>query len=111
MTTTPARKKSAATTSSALFWRGLLLARNEACGLHERDMARLFARHPLGVFLAFERSRVEGALRHQLLPVRRLLDLLQHVDVVGDLVLPHAAGHENAAQHQVLDIQPLALAG
>src|SRR5215213_3981742 len=94
----PSKKKSAATTSSAPFWVGLLLARDEARGLHERDVARLFARYPLGVLLAFEGGRVERALLHQ-------------IDVVGDLVRAHAAGHEDAAQHQVVDVEALLLAG
>src|SRR5690348_3579357 len=100
--------KSAATAISALLWvsaarpppllsliffgRDRLLAVDELRRLHQGDVPRFFLRHPVGVLLAFERGGVEGALLHQLLPFRRLLDLAQDVDVVGNLVFLDAAG-------------------
>src|SRR4051812_14467576 len=101
MTSAPSAKKSAATTSSALFWPKaglpsppcppsmpvrLLLLGQEAGSLHQLDVARFFLRHPVGVRLALERRGVERALLHQLLPLRRLLHFLQQLDVVGHLV-------------------------
>src|SRR5712671_1322016 len=119
------RKKSAATASSALVWRnaarpsppaliflpGRLLAVDELGALHQRQVAGFLARYPVGVLLALQRGRVERALLHQLLPLRRLLHLLEKIGVVGHLVLAYAAGHEDAAQHQVIDVQALLLAG
>src|SRR3954469_22090699 len=110
MTIAPSKKKSAATTSSALFWLGLLLSRNEARRLHEIAMTALLLRDPLGVLLAFERSGVVGPLLHQLLPLRCLLPLTQNVDVVAPLVLAPAARHEDAAQHEIVDVKALLLA-
>src|SRR5688500_13045806 len=113
MTIAPTRKKSAATTISALFWRNaglpsppcvmndLLFAGDETCGLHERDVARLLLRHPVGVLLAGERGGVERAFFHQLFPFGRRHDLLEEVDVILDMLLAHARCHENAAQHEV----------
>src|SRR5262245_57986713 len=108
----PSRRKNAATTISAMRWpnagrspspwfmrRRLLV--QEARGLHQLDVPLLFLRHPVGVRLALEGGGVEGALLDVVLPLGRLLHLLQQVDVVRDLVLADAAGHEDAAQHQV----------
>src|SRR6185436_1641973 len=123
-TTIPPRmKKSAATAASALFCPNaaccsrpsliapLFLAVDEPGGLHQRAVALLLAAHPVGVLLAFQRGGVERTLLHELLPLRLGLHLLQDVDVVRHLVLRDAAGHEDAAQHHVLDVEPLLLAG
>src|SRR4051812_28065886 len=82
---------------------GALVAGEEFGFLHELLVARFLFRDPVGELLAFERGGVERALLHELLPFRRLLDLLQEVDVVLDLVGRGAAGHEDTAQHQVID--------
>src|SRR4051812_16102860 len=82
----------------------LLLPVDEAGGFHQGDMARLFLRDPVGVLLAFEGGGVERALLHELLPLGRGLHLFQQVDVIGDLVLRDAAGHEDAAQHEVIHL-------
>src|SRR4051812_15553178 len=126
---------SAATAISALFWlnaarvspcvsargswepaliralpRGALVAGEEFGFLHELLVARFLFRHPVGVLLALERGRVERALLHELLPFGRLLDLVQEIDVVLDLLRRGAAGHEDAAQHQIVDLETLLLA-
>src|SRR5258708_38115476 len=109
-------KKSAATAISALFWRnagrrasvpwrpaliprlpGSLVAGEEFRFAHQRDVPRLLARHPVGVLLALERKGIERALLREPLPLRRLLDLAQQVDVVLDLILADAARHADAA--------------
>src|SRR5258706_12646315 len=96
--------------SSALPGRGALLAGEELGFLHELPVPRFLAPQPVGVRLALERRRVERALLHELLPFRRLLDLLQEVDVVLGLLPARSARHEDAAQHQVVDIEALLLA-
>src|SRR5687767_1673331 len=117
ITMAPKMKKSAATASSALFRRNaglsalMLLARDEAGGLHQLHVARLFARDPARVLLAGERGGVERALFHQLLPLRRCHDFLEQAGVVGDVLGLHARRHEDAAQHQVVDVEPGLLAG
>src|SRR5574341_1317048 len=45
----------------------VLVAGDELRRLHQRDVARLFLRDPVGVFLALEAREVEGAVFHQLL--------------------------------------------
>ena len=66
---------------------------------------------PVGVFLAGHRRLVECRVLGEFLPFRQRLHLLEQVDVVGDLVGLDATRHEDAAQHQVLDVEALRLAG
>src|SRR5687768_1098468 len=120
MTMAPKTKKSAATASSALLWRNAGLSafglgsivvvpslpRDEAGGLHQLHVAGFLARHPVAVLPADERGGVEGALLHQLLPLRRRHHLLEKIGVVLHLVGLDARRHENAAQHQVVDVEP-----
>src|SRR5438132_164519 len=87
-----------------------ILLRQESRFLHEHHVPRLFARHPGFVFLPGQRGLVERALLQKALPIWSFPHLLQQVDVVLFLLLGHTTGHENAAQHQVLDVEPGILA-
>src|SRR3989304_672001 len=57
-----------------------LFAGDKARGFHQRKMARLFFRNPVGVGLAVERGLVERPLLHEVLPFRGLAYFLQQVD-------------------------------
>ena len=85
--------------------------REEARFLHEVVVQLLVLRHPVRVLLAGQRGLVEGALLDEFLPLRRLAHLLEQRHVEIDLVRRHAAGHEDAAQHQVFDVEAHLLAG
>src|SRR5688572_32054237 len=117
MTMAPKMKKSAATASSALFRRNaglsalMLLPRDKAGGFHELNMPRFLARDPVGVLLAGERGGVERALLHQLLPLGRRHHLLEEIVVVAHVLGLHARGHEDAAQHEVIHVEPGLFAG
>src|SRR6266478_6333296 len=87
-----------------------ILPRQEARFLHEHDVPRLLARHPGFVFLPGQGGLVERALLQKALPIGGFPHLLQQVDVVLFLLVGHTTGHENAAQHQVLDVEPGILA-
>src|SRR5512145_126974 len=117
MTMAPKMKKSAATAISALFrlnaglpsppcvMEGPSASGEEAGGLHELPVALLFLGHPVGVLLADEGGLVEGALFHELLPLGRGHDLLEEVHVVLHLVGLDPGRGEDAAQHEVLDVE------
>src|SRR6476660_9237691 len=118
MTMAPARTNSSATTSStqrvAMSPRApasgtaihhSLFGSEEAGFLHQPVMDRLGVLHPIGVLLAGHERRVECRVLGVLLPLGKLAHFLEHVDVVIDLLLRNAAWHENASQHQVLDVE------
>src|SRR5215472_1963281 len=79
--------------------------------LHEEDVPRFLASDPGFVLLAGEGCLIERALLEEVLPFRRLANLLHEVDVVLHLVRGHASRHEDAAQHEVLDVEARLLAG
>src|SRR6476620_10206865 len=123
MTIAPARTNSSATTSStqrvAMSPRApasgpaihhSLLGSEEAGFLHQPVMDRLGVLHPVGVLLAGHERRIESCVLGVLLPLGELADLLEDVDVVVDLFLRNATWHENASQHQVLDVEAGGLA-
>src|SRR4029453_18425706 len=93
---------------------GVLIASllgDEAGFLHQRLVLAFGLRHPVGVLLAGHERVVEGAFLRVLLPFGELSHLLEHLDEVIDLLLCDAGGHEDAAQHQVLNVEALRLAG
>src|SRR5713226_2511476 len=77
---------------------------------HEHDVPRLLASHPGLVVLPVQSGLVERALLKETLPIGGFPHFLENVDVVLHLLLSDAAGHENPAQHQVLDVQTRFLA-
>src|SRR5215470_6079603 len=89
----------------------LRLPSQEPRFLHEEDVPRFLASDPRLVLLAVEGRLVERALLEEILPFRRLANLLHQVDVVLDLVRGHASRHEYAAQHEVFHVEPRLLAG
>src|SRR5256885_2792796 len=80
-------------------------SRQESRFLHEHDVPRLLARHPGFVILSAQRGLVERPLLEKTLPLGGLANLLEQVDIELNLIGRHAAGHENPAQHQVLDVE------
>src|SRR6476620_11393760 len=60
--------------------RFVLFGGEEARGLHQLLVPLLFLANPVEVFLAGHESLVERAVAHQLLPLRRLADLLHQLD-------------------------------
>src|SRR6187431_680457 len=89
----------------------ILLLSEEAGGLHQILVPLFFVRDPAEIFFPGHEALIEGAVAHQLLPLIGLAHLLEQVDVVVHLVGSHARRHEEAAQHQVLDIDARRLAG
>src|SRR4029077_7328861 len=87
------------------FWTRLPLLRQESRLLHEHDVPRLLARHPSLVFLSAQGSLVECPRFKEALPVGGLAHLLQQVHVVFELLGGNPAWHEDAAQHQVFDVE------
>src|SRR5215475_3419730 len=83
----------------------------EARALHQLAVTLLFLVDPLGVVVAGHEGLVEGAVVHELLPLGRFAHLLHEIDVVVNLLLGGAWRHEDAAQHQVLDVEAGRLAG
>src|SRR5262245_22100912 len=79
--------------------------------LHEQDMPGFLASNPGLIFFSVQRGLVERALLQETLPVGRVPHLLQQLDVVLHLIRSHSARHEDAPQHQVLDVQTGLLAG
>ena len=74
-------------------------------------MTLLLGLDPLGVIGAGQEGRVERAALHEFLPFGGGADLLEEIDVVLDLVLGGLGRHEDAAQHQVFDVETFRLAG
>src|ERR1043166_1100806 len=60
--------------------------------------------HPLHVLVTRREGRLERAVVHVLLPLRRLRDLLEEAHVPVDGVLRHVGRPEDAAQHEVVDV-------
>src|SRR6185436_21018206 len=101
-----ANQFSSRSVSRSVSWSG-----EEARVLHQ-DLVTLFLDlDPLGVISAGQEGRVEGAALHEVLPFGRGADLLKQLDVVFDLVLGRPWRHEDAAQHQIFDVESLRLAG
>src|SRR4026209_1600213 len=76
----PARSPSVFPSSIAARLVLLLLGQEAGLG-HELLVGRLRRGPPVAVFLARHERGVEGALRHEVLPLLRLAHLLEHVDV------------------------------
>src|SRR5215218_1876391 len=83
----------------------------EAGILHQRLVTLLLGLDPFGVVSSGQEGRVESAAFHEVLPFGRGADLLEQLDVIFDLVLGGPRRHEDAAQHQVFDVEALRLAG
>src|SRR5262245_20398190 len=67
----------------------------------------LFGGDPFGVVVPSHEGGVESAGLHELLPVGRGAHLVEEVDIIGDLILGGLRRHEDAAQHQILDVEAL----
>src|SRR3546814_7125362 len=68
-------------------------------------------RDPGPEFITGHESGVERALGHEVLPLRRLANLREKVDVVVDSILRYVGRQEDAAQHEILAVNARLLAG
>src|SRR3989442_12382716 len=120
MTTSPPIMMSRATISSTqrvgtapgacLPGSAIALLRDETGFLHKSSMLGISVLHPIGVLLARHERVVERGFLGEFLPVGKLAHFLEDIDVVVDLLLRHARRHEEAAQHQVFNVEALRLA-
>src|SRR5258705_8456320 len=102
----PGLRSAGRSVSRSVSWRG-----EETRILHQ-DLVTLFLDlDALGVISPGQEGRVEGAALHEVLPFGRGADLLEQLDVIFDLVLGRPWRHEDAAQHQIFDVETLRLAG
>src|SRR6187401_767305 len=100
----------ASLTAVAICRRSVRLG-EEAGFFHQAFMQFFGIGDPFRIVVAGHEGLVEGSVVHQLLPLGRFAHFLEQVNIVGDLIFRYARRHEVTAQHEILDVKALRLAG
>src|SRR6202162_1282931 len=93
------------TPRSAVTARAPLFGGDEAGACHQFAVALIVFFEELAKIGARQECILEGVRFHVLAPLGSRDELLEHVDVIGSLVGGDSSRQEDAAQHQVLDIE------